>query len=256
MESIGKFMQALWFTWFEMAPFLLVGFLIAGVLHAFLDKDRVLRLLGKDGPMQTVRAVVLGIPIPVCSCGVIPIAATLREKGAGPGATSGFMLTTPQTGIDSIYATAGILGGPLAAVRVLAALVSGIAAGIAAQRFSGQSVVNKGEQAEIREDACCGESSHNEGPQWTHKIDDGLRFGLVTLPKDVFWPIIIGVVIAALAQAFLPTNLWGALEFPLWAGYLFVIAISLPVYVCSTGASISNLISAEPSSSQYGYGPG
>ncbi|MGB0371294.1 MAG: permease [Opitutales bacterium] len=231
-----EFIQAVWYTWLEMGPYLLIGFLIAGMLHAWLDKERVMRFLGKSGHMQTIRAVLLGIPIPVCSCGVIPISATLREKGAGPGATSGFMLTTPQTGIDSIYATWGILGAPIAILRVCAALVSGIAAGFAAQKISGPSAEKEKDTEREASQSCCGGGCASETPKFSKRLRDGITFALWTLPRDVFWPIVIGVFIAAAAQVWLPTDMWSELNLPVWAGYLFVMAISLPVYVCSTGA--------------------
>ena len=223
-----------------MGPYLLAGFLIAGLLQAFLDKDTLLRFLGRGRYLQTLRAVILGVPLPVCSCGVLPISATLRQKGAGPGATAGFMLTTPQTGIDSFYATWGILGAPLALFRIVAATVSGIAAGFAAQWVS-MRAKERPEFDEAAPKACCPGNTNcvadEPAPEpFRVRLRKAASFALITLPRDVFVPVLVGVLIAAVAQAWLPANVWGNLNTPVWADYFLVLALSLPVYVCSTGA--------------------
>ena len=239
METVLTFLNALWATWLVMGPYLLIGLLIAGILHTWLDKELLMHFLGKNGILQTVRAVLLGVPLPVCSCGVIPISATLRQKGAGPGATAGFMLTTPQTGVDSFYATWGILGAPVAIFRIVAATISGIVAGFTAQWVARKTMVRTElfeEPASCCSDNCSDESPQAEKPSAVQRLKQAAVFSLLTLPRDVLGPVAIGVLIAAVAQVWLPANAWGALDTPLWVDYFFVLAMSLPVYVCSTGA--------------------
>ena len=118
-----------------MAPYLLFGFAVAGLLRALLRADFIEALLGKPGLGGVVKASVLGVPMPLCSCSVIPVAALLRESGASRGATASFLSSTPQTGIDSIFATYGLLGGAFTAARVLVAFVCGIVTGYLIELF-------------------------------------------------------------------------------------------------------------------------
>ena len=113
----------------EMAPYLLLGFLFAGLLHAFVPKGFFNRYLSKNSFSSVVYAALLGIPLPLCSCGVIPTAMSLRKEGASRGAVTSFLIATPQTGVDSIIATAAMLGIPFAVIRPVAALVTALFGG-------------------------------------------------------------------------------------------------------------------------------
>lgn len=115
----------------EMAPYLMLGFIFAGLLHVFVPRQTVARHLGGNTARSVVKAAVLGVPMPLCSCGVVPTAMGLRKRGASPAAVVSFLISTPQTGLDSIFATYGFLGWLFAIFRPVAAFVSGIAGGIA-----------------------------------------------------------------------------------------------------------------------------
>ena len=119
-----------WRVWCEMAPFLLVGFLVAGVLSVCISAEWVERHLGRRGLSSVWKAAVLGVPLPLCSCGVIPVAASMRRHGASRAAVTAFLLSTPQTGVDSIAATYALLGPVFAAFRPVAALISGLLGGV------------------------------------------------------------------------------------------------------------------------------
>ena len=130
MAWLIDLVSAFWQTSQQMALWLLWGFLFAGVLSLFFTPERVERLLGRQaGWRAVVWAVLLGVPLPLCSCGVLPVAAGLRKSGASKGATAGFLLATPQTGLDSIVATYALLGGVFAVTRPLVALLSGLTGG-------------------------------------------------------------------------------------------------------------------------------
>ena len=130
MAWLIDLVSAFWQTSQQMALWLLWGFLFAGVLSLFFTPERVERLLGRQaGWRAVVWAVLLGVPLPLCSCGVLPVAAGLRKSGASKGATAGFLLATPQTGLDSIFATYALLGGVFAVTRPLVALLSGLTGG-------------------------------------------------------------------------------------------------------------------------------
>ena len=118
-----------------MSPYLLLGFLFAGLLHAFVPSRLYHRFLSKPTFGSVVNAALLGIPLPLCSCGVIPTAMSLRREGASKGATTSFLIATLQTGVDSILATYGMMGLPFAIVRPLAALCTALLGGAAANLF-------------------------------------------------------------------------------------------------------------------------
>ena len=119
----------------EMSPFLLLGFLIAGILHVFVPKKFYSRYLSRDNKLSVVWAALLGVPLPLCSCGVIPTAIGLRKERASKGAVASFLIATPQTGIDSILATFSLMGLGFAIVRPAAALITGICGGLLVNRL-------------------------------------------------------------------------------------------------------------------------
>ena len=257
-----------------MAPYLLFGFAVAGLLRALLRADFIEALLGKPGLGGVVKASVLGVPMPLCSCSVIPVAALLRESGASRGATASFLSSTPQTGIDSIFATYGLLGGAFTAARVLVAFVCGIVTGYLIELFvkepgakpaaatmagltfepqaepapAGESLP-AGESAPAGEPPSAGESrpageppSVGEGPSCCAKEEPspgwrvGLHYGFVALPNDLAGALITGLLLAGLIAAALPDHLLaGTLSVgPL--AFLLATIISLPLYVCATAS--------------------
>jgi len=142
-----------WRVLCEMAPYLLFGFVVAGILSVVISPETVERHLGGKGMMPIFKAALFGIPLPLCSCGVIPVGASLRRHGASRGATSAFLLSTPQTGVDSVLVTLGLLGPVYAVFRPVAALVTGVVGGLGVEAFGGK---NGQDDAPPRcEDACC-----------------------------------------------------------------------------------------------------
>ena len=247
-----------------MAPYLLFGFAVAGLLHVFIRKEFVQRWLGQPELGSVVKASVLGVPMPLCSCSVIPVAASLRESGASKGATASFLSSTPQTGVDSILASYALLGGLFTTVRVLVAFVCGIVTGYLIEVFCNKktpvvakappsdlslsnhldpissltppSTMGSGDQAsptisEIKPmDSCAGQPSLKRGPI------EALRYGFVTLPADLAMALAAGLVLAGLITTLLPSDLLsGSLSSgPL--AFLLATAISLPLYVCATAS--------------------
>ena len=132
----------------QMAPYLLLGFLMAGVLHVFVPKNFFERYLSKENFKSVLLAGLIGIPLPLCSCGVIPTAISLRKDGASRGATVAFMISTPQIGVDSIIATYSMMGLPFAIVRPLVALLTSIAGGAVTTWFSKDEIV-------VRQNCAC-----------------------------------------------------------------------------------------------------
>ncbi len=114
MNFILTLFREIWLVTVAMAPYLLFGFLMAGILSELISKNFVRRHLGGRNWVQSLKAALVGVPMPICSCGVIPLAASLREQGASRGATASFLASTPQTGVDSLMVTYALLGLPFA----------------------------------------------------------------------------------------------------------------------------------------------
>ena len=119
-----------------MSPYLLLGFFLAGLMHAFIPGQYYTRHLAAPNFTSVVKAALFGIPLPLCSCGVIPTAMSLRKEGASKGAVASFLIATPQTGVDSIIATFSLMGLPFAVVRPLAALLTAVFGGAMVNAFS------------------------------------------------------------------------------------------------------------------------
>ncbi len=226
MEQLTTVLEAAWVTTLELAPWLLVGLAVAAALHAFVPAGLVARHL--RGPAGVVKAVVIGVPLPLCSCSVIPAGIGLARDGASRGAAVGFLVATPQTGVDSVLVAASMLGWPFALLKVVAALVTGLIGGLLVERL-----------APDTSGASLGAPSGDEvgtapSPRRT------LR-GAVAHAVDIFRAIwgwlAVGVLVSAALGALLPPNALGALfgGAPALA-YLAALAISVPLYVCATGS--------------------
>jgi len=218
-----------WETTREMSPYLLFGFLIAGILYVFIKTELVEKHLGGRGILQVVKAAVLGVPLPLCSCGVIPVAASLRRHGAGKGATTSFLISTPQTGVDSIMVTLSLLGPVFAVFRPLFAFISGL--------FGG-TVVNLLEKDD--DDAstyvpqctdCAAGVSHGSAG-----IGGALRYGFHTLPSDINRALVIGILLAGVIGAIVPDDFFASILGGGLLAMLVMMAVGIPVYVCATAS--------------------
>jgi uncharacterized protein len=260
-EFFTTFLRQTWWLTAEMAPYLLLGFTIAGLLRVFFNEDWVRKHLGQKGLRQILKAVVIGIPLPLCSCGVLPVAAGIRRQGGQRGAVAAFTAATPQTGVDSIAATVGMLGWLFATIRVGIAFANGIIAGLIVERWGDPP--EKSPRAQPEPDSsccggspkpaattCCGEPAqpssgccHGEEHKaeetptaFMPRLASGLRFGLVTLPRDLFGPLVVGLILAGMLSAFAPEDLFANLPGGQFGVYLAVTLIAMPLYVCSTGS--------------------
>lgn len=238
----------------EMGPYLLFGFAVAGILSLLIKPATVKRLLGKPGLAGVVKASLVGVPMPLCSCSVIPVAASLRRSGASRGATASFLSSTPQTGVDSILATYALLGGLFTAVRVGVAFITGIVTGFLIDVFAvrklkadaaagaAEAPSTPGADGEGDDAACCHSTEASQDTASTDAADSGgglkgaLRYGLITLPADLSAALGIGLVLAGLMTTLLPTGLISGNLSTGPLAFLLATAISLPLYVCATAS--------------------
>lgn len=217
-----------WAVLGEMSPYLLFGFLVAGILSVVISPEKVEKHLGKTGFKSILKATLFGIPLPLCSCGVIPVASSLRKHGASKGATTSFLLSTPQTGVDSILVTYGLLGGIFAIFRPLIALASGLMGGLAAD------VSDKDESNFVKcEDECC---QHDSVGGRSNPVIRALRYGFVTLPGDIAGALVVGLVLAGVISALVPADYFAGILGGGIPAMLVMMLIGLPVYVCATAS--------------------
>jgi uncharacterized membrane protein YraQ (UPF0718 family)/copper chaperone CopZ len=217
-----------WTLTAEMAPYLLFGFALAGALSVFIREETVGRHLGGRGLGAACRAAMIGVPLPLCSCGVIPVAASLRRHGAGKGATLSFRASTPQTGVDSIAATWGLLGPLFAGIRVVVAFLTGLIAGTLTDRFAGE------DRAAPAPTPSPDRPAKKRSPG--ESVVAALRYGFWTLPKDIGMSLLVGLILAGMISSVLPDSFFAGHFGGSWLAYLAALAVAIPMYVCSTGS--------------------
>ena len=217
----------MWDICLEMAPFLILGFVFSGIISVFIDDTLVYKQIGQKKFSSIIKSTLMGIPLPLCSCGVIPVAATLKDYGASKGATTSFLVSTPQTGIDSIFLTYGMLGPVFAIFRPVAAFVSGIFCGI---------VVNTIDNDNVMQPKSVTKFSKNSATIF-EKIKIGVEYGFLTLPKDIVVPLFQGLLIAACIGYFIPPDFIASfLSSNSFLEYFVMLIVSLPLYVCATAS--------------------
>ncbi len=245
------------------APWLLIGLVIAGLLKEFVPSDLMSRHLGQEGAWTTIKAAVLGAPLPLCSCGVIPAAMGLRRSGASKSATTAFLVSTPETGVDSVSVSYALLGPFMAIIRPIAAVSSGIVAGLLVGRetedsapdtvnaTSGSSCCGSAKKVPEPEvhhhhhhdhshnhesSGCCGSSETVKKDTFMSKVADGLVYSATDLLRDTTVWLIVGLFFAALIQTYVPEQFlaqWGSGIIAMSV----MILISVPMYICATAST-------------------
>ncbi|MBW2376378.1 MAG: permease [Deltaproteobacteria bacterium] len=209
-------LDAIWQVWLQLAPWLLLGAAAAGLLHVSLPRDFARRQFRGLGGVA--KAVALGVPLPLCSCGVIPAGLGLKKDGASDGAAVGFLISTPQTGVDSLLVSASFLGWPFTIFKCVSALVMGLAGGAATEALHTDSNARLGEAS---------------APQSTV----GFFEHMIDVIRPIWKWIVFGVVASAAITVWIPPGMiagWSNIH-PALAG-LAALAIALPLYVCATAS--------------------
>lgn len=212
----------------EMAPYLLLGFLLAGVLHAFVPRRIYSTYLANNGFRSVAAAALFGIPLPLCSCGVIPTAMSMRREGASKAATVSFLISTPQTGVDSIAATASLLGGGFAILRPVVALITALFGGWltgVTDNSSSDTAAN-----------ICTDECRSQSRTFADRCREALRYGFSDMIQDIGGHLIVGLIIAGAIAVFLPDGFFTSFADKPFFNMLAVLAISVPMYICATGS--------------------
>lgn len=252
VEILEKFVWQFVTLFSEMAPFLLLGFLLAGILHVWVPNHLYVPKISKPNFKSVLWSALFGVPLPICSCGVIPTSIALRKEGASKGASVSFLISTPATGVDSILATYSLLGGPFAILRPVAAFMTAMLGGLFTnvvtkkEPETGVAVVgethephHEHEHCDCEGDHCsCSQEGHDEHSKksFVQKVRETLEYGFVNMIGDVSKWLIIGLLLGALIAAFVPDDFFLFLhEYPLLC-MVVVLVLAMPMYTCATGS--------------------
>ena len=216
-----KFLEQIWFLTIEMSPFLLFGFIVSGVLSALLTVEMVTKYLGKNNFQSILKASLFGVPLPLCSCGVIPVFSYLRKHGASKASTTSFLISTPQTGVDSILITYGMLGPMFAFIRPIIALFTGIIGGLFTEKF-------------VKDEYVATLKIDHEHSKKT--LMDGLKYAFITLPQDIAWPLLKGILLAGLITLLIPDNFFMSYGITGLLAMIIMALVSIPMYICATAS--------------------
>lgn len=232
----------------EIAPWLIVGLVASGLLQATSPKRLIARLLGKPGLGSIIRAAIIGAPLPLCSCSVLPLAVDLRRQGASRGATASFLVSVPETGVDSVAVSYAMLGPFMTIARPIAAIFSAICAGLGVELIKDEPNRNEAPPADAcgcaHEEqspapaSCCHSAEPPKPPKKSilARLIEGQRYAFTTLFGDIIKWLVIGIIVAAAAMTLIdPGQIasWGS-GLP---AMLAITAIGIPMYVCATAST-------------------
>ena len=245
IELFINILKESWQMLNETAGYCLFGIIMAGLLRAFMSDDFVLKHLGKNNTVSVIKASLIGVPMPLCSCGVMPVAMGLRNQGAGKGPTTAFLISTPESGVDSIAVTWALLDPIMTVVRPLAAFITATVAGIIVNF-----VPEHQENGAIPEPACscCSggaeddhDGDHNHACNHQHsllqRMRSGLAFAFGGLLADMGPSLLFGILIAGMISALVPPDF---IEQNLGSGIrpmLVMLLVGIPLYVCATAST-------------------
>lgn len=244
---LQRYIDELWFLLLEMAPWLLLGLIFAGLLKVYFPQKHIDKYLGKSNFKSALNGSLLGIPMPLCSCGVIPTGISFYKNGASKGATNSFLISTPQTGVDSIFATYSMLGWPFAVLRPVVAFLTGIIGGVLSNWFihEKQKPVSASPFSSFRldVDAVSGAKTCDDDCVCESEVDDSRHslvraadYAFIELLQDIAKWLIVGFLAAAILAVLLPDDFFSRFQGLGLIEILVILLASIPIYICATGS--------------------
>lgn len=229
-------LKSSWQILFDASLFVIFGLLVAALIRAFISGKTIVKYMGGSNIRSVLLAALFGVPLPLCSCGVIPTAVGLRKQGASKPALISFLITTPESSVDSILITYALIDPLMAVFRPVAAFFTGIAAGLGEIVFGEKEAV-----AEPEKNNCPHCSSHDQNDEHHHslgeKISSGFRFAFVELLGDISRWFLVGILIAGLITYAIPADFIENYLGEGWLSMLVMLAVGLPLYVCATAST-------------------
>ena len=240
---LATLLNNIWLVFLDTAFWLLVGLLAAGIIKSFISEDTMMRWVGGSGIGAILRAALFGAPLPLCSCGVLPAAIGLRRAGASKEATVSFLISTPETSIDSVAVTYALMGPVMAIFRPVAALVNAVGTGLLVTLIADDILPEKKENIEKVPDSCCAtkEASSCCSKPAVKQVPAGkfvqaVRYAGAELLDDIAQWMAVGIVLAGIMLTFIPPD-WLAQ----WGGglkaMLIMLVVGVPMYICAVAST-------------------
>jgi uncharacterized membrane protein YraQ (UPF0718 family) len=226
-----------WRIFTDAAPYVIFGFLAAGLIKAIVPEDAVARHLGGRSTTAVIKASLFGIPLPLCSCGVIPAAIGLRQQGAGRGPSAAFLVSTPESGVDSIAITWALLDPVMTVIRPIAAFITGTLTGILINLLPEETTELDVEQNDSGcQSSCCETESHAKAPL-AKRMAAGIHYAFGELLKDIGGWLLIGVLVAGLVATLLPDDFFALLFENQAASLVLMLLVGIPLYMCASAST-------------------
>lgn len=237
-----------WNVLVEASPYVLFGFFVAGLLKVFVPDGVMAAHLGGRGVKPVLKAALVGVPLPLCSCGVLPAALGLRRQGAGKGAAAAFMISTPETGVDSMAVTYALIDPVMTVVRPVAATITAVVAGLLVNAFPGREAdLSPSPIPPMAKDGGCGGEGCGcgcghapdapAGPSFRDKFASGMRYAFGEMLGDIGRWLMLGVLVAGLISVAVPDDFLASFAGGGILSYLVMLAVALPLYVCATAST-------------------
>lgn len=240
MTILTSFLAESWQVFRQAAPFLLFGFFVAGLLKALAPGDLLARHFGGRGLVSVLKGALVGAPLPLCSCGVLPAAMGLRRQGAGAGATTAFMIATPETGVDSLAVTYAMIDPLMTVLRPIAAILTAVVAGLAANLLPERLIPALKVEAACSSGCCTGSASALAGDPKAPlalRLRHGLGHAYGEMLADIGLWLVLGVLVAGAIAAFLPSSFFLDVLDGELSSMLAMLLVGVPMYVCASSST-------------------
>jgi hypothetical protein len=240
MNAVIGILESSWLMFLESSIYMLFGFFCAGLIYAYVKTDMIGKYLGKGKIRPVFLSALIGVPIPLCSCGVVPTAAGLKKQGANNGATLSFLISTPETGVDSIPLTYALMDPLMAVIRPFVAFFSAVTAGLF-ENFTGKKTEPPKPAAKTPLTGICGIQPKNVSRRFSYitssKIFAGLKYAFIDLLGDIGKWFLAGILIAGIISYYLPDNLIESYLENNFLAMIVMLVTGVPMYVCATSST-------------------
>jgi len=238
IEVLFGIAKECWLIFKEAAPFVIFGFFAAGLLKVLIPEKAIVKHLGGNGFRSVFKASLFGVPLPLCSCGVIPVAVGLRKQGASKGATASFLVSVPETGVDSVAITWALLDPLMTIIRPVSAFITALATGSLINLLPEQKEVSKTDTA----DSCCSADPDKSTLSALQKpilqrLKDGVVYAFTDLLKDIGGWLLLGILIAGVISYFVPIDFVDRYLGGEYSSLLIMLIIGIPLYICASAST-------------------